>query len=69
MAKPNENQVVDEIITGKPFKERAEGYQKDLEAISKKWSCQLIVTPVLVPTNHGSFEIAQRSSIGELPKN
>lgn len=60
--------VEGEIISGKSFKERAEGYQKDLQAISKKWNCQIVVVPQFRARDDGTFSVVIQSSIGELPK-
>lgn len=70
-SKKNQADITEgEVIPEKtlPLKERAEGFTKDFKAICEKWNCQLVVEPVLVQTNHGTWEFAQRQSVGELPK-
>lgn len=74
MTKPNENQAnvtEGEVITGntqEDFKQRAKRFQQDFQALCEKHGCQLVVTPQFVSTNHGSFEVALQTSVGELPK-
>ena len=74
MNKPNKSQadiIEGEVITGEQkedFKQRATKFQQEFQALCQKYNCQMVVTPQFVGTNHGSFEIALQSSIGELPK-
>lgn len=50
------------------FKARASRFEQRYKALCDAEQCQIVVTPILVPTNHGTFELAQRVTVGELPK-
>ena len=45
-----------------------EDFVKEYQALCKKMGFQVVVTPVYVATNHGSFETVLQHSVGKLPK-
>lgn len=46
----------------------AEEFKKAYEELCEKMGYRIVVNPVLVPTNHQTFEIAQQSFVGTLTK-
>lgn len=71
MADKNQTNIIEgEVIKGdvENFKARARKFQEEFKALCEKYSCQLVVNPQFVSTNHGTFEITLSQSIGELPK-
>lgn len=67
MPKQKEEQEADASLV-QDFQKRAAKFEKEYQALCEKYGCHIRVTPAFVATNHGSFEITQSVSIGELPK-
>lgn len=72
--KTNENQadvVEGEVIKGnqeEDFKQRANKFHQELQALCEKYRCQLIINPAFKARDDGTFSVILSQTIGELPK-
>lgn len=72
--KTNENQtdiIEGEVIKGnqeEDFKQRANKFQQEFQALGEKYRCQLIINPGFKARDDGTFSVVLSQSIGELPK-
>jgi len=46
----------------------AQGFTEAYQKLCEEWGFRVVVTPVWVATNHGSFEMVQQPSVGKLPE-
>ncbi len=49
--------------------ELAQEFIKAYQELVEKHQMRLVITPIFISTNHGSFEVALQESVGRLPKN
>jgi hypothetical protein len=47
---------------------KAELFSKEYQELCEKHGMRLVVSPIWVSTNHGSFEMVLQYTVGELPK-
>lgn len=57
------------VVQSDQVADTAKKFHEEYQALCKKYGMQVVVQPVFVGTNHGTFELSLQAQVGQLPKN